>query len=143
MPSIVAFMHDCIRRSCLGTVRPSVMSCRHHRCSSIVQQILMTNVSCSVRKSGKRERSCYISWIISSGLWFTTSFLIKTRTVSSSRHRPIFARAPGLGAHFERITVFHVWMSCMVSVTLRVVWMRRSRSRVVRRVGNVLSHTHE
>ena len=40
---------------------------------------------------------------MSSGLWFTTSLLIDSRNVSSSRRRPILTRAPGLGADFERI----------------------------------------
>jgi hypothetical protein len=171
-------MYLCIRWFCWRVVRPSVVSCCRHRCSSIVPQMPITNVSCSVRKSGKRARSCCVSWMyfvffhtktrrscsvessvratsmtwirrrltsttIPSGRWFMTSFLIKARTVSSSRHRPISARSSGLGARFERIAVFHTWISCMVSVTLKVVCMRRSRSRVVRRVDSVLSHTHD
>jgi hypothetical protein len=71
------------------------------------------------------------------------SLLIKTRTVSSSSHRPIVVRVSGLGSRFERIASFHSYISCMVSVTLKVVCMRRSRSRVVRRVYIVLSHTYE
>jgi hypothetical protein len=54
-----------------------------HRCSSIVPQMSITNVICSVRKSGKRGWSCYMSWM------YFIFFHTKTRrswSVESSVH---------------------------------------------------------
>ena len=64
--SIVDFMHVCIRWSWLGSVRPSVVSCRHHRCLPVsgrgfpvvAEVLLVCSWATRLENSDTRRRWC-------------------------------------------------------------------------------------